>query len=248
MTNSELLEKLNLHLKEVDEMFSLAELGLLKSDELYSTKYKIEDNIKAYKPFFEKIECLKIEKAISIWRTEPRRGMFLDSSQALPQLFPLQVLLHELIAAKDGQEQVIPVTTPDLTISGSTINRAIADAKTLLTTQGATSAFDRVHTVLHGYMKQVCIENSIIYPADPTLNQLLNELKLHHPALKVRNENIDQILKSLGNVLDKLNPLRNNSSLAHPNATLLDPEEAMLAINTVNTILSYLNTRLMKVE
>jgi hypothetical protein len=69
---------------------------------------------------------------------------------------------------------------------------------------------------------------------------------VQHPALATSDANVDQILKSMANVLDKLNPLRNNASLAHPNAVLLDPNEAMFVINTVNTLLSYLDSKFSK--
>ncbi len=158
MTNQELLDKLNNYLKEVNEMLSLGDLELLKSDELHNTKYRIEDELNSYKPLFEKIEALKIEKAIPKWRNALKSGMFLSSGQVNRELNGLHVLLQELIKAKGGYEQVVPVAVPDLKITGSTINQAIEDAKTLLTTQGATSAVDRVHTVLHGYLKNICDE------------------------------------------------------------------------------------------
>lgn len=71
----------------------------------------------------------------------------------------------------------------------------------------------------------------------------MNLLKEKHSALATKDTNTEHILKSMANILDKLNPLRNNSSLAHPNEVLLGPDEAMLVINTVNTLLGYLNNK-----
>jgi hypothetical protein len=224
----------------------LGDLGLLKSEELSNTKNKIEDALKSYESFFEKIEALKIEKIIPKFRNRPKTGMFLSAGQVNPELHPLQILLQELIKAKGGAEQIASVSVPDLKITGSTINQAIEDAKILINTQGPTSAVDRVHTVLHGYLKQVCKEATIEYPEDATLNQLMNILKIKYPILVAKNDNVDQIFKSMANILDKLNPLRNNSSLAHSNLVLLEPDEAMLVINTCNTILSYLNSKFRK--
>ena len=186
MTNQELIEKLNSHLKEVSEMLALGDIGLLKSEELHNTKHRIEDELNSYKSEFEKIESLKIEKAIPKWRNLPKTGMFLNSSQVNPELNPLHILLQELIKAKGGTEQVAPVAVPELRITGSTINQAISDAKTLLNTQGATSALDRIHTVMHGYLKQVCKEANISYIEDASLNQLLNTLKEKHHALSIK--------------------------------------------------------------
>lgn len=246
MQDSELIEKLKKHLEQVNEMLALGDMGLLKSEELSNTKHQIEDALKTYKQYFGKIESLKIDKNIPIWRNVPKTGIFLNSSQVNPQLNPLHILLQELIKAKGGSEVVNPVEVPDLKITGATINQAINDAKILLNTQGATSAIDRVHTVLHGYLKQVCSDSNIKYADDATINTLFNLLKTNHPALTSQNNNTDQILKSLGNVLDKLNPVRNNLSLAHPNQTLLEQDEAMFVINTVNTVLAYLNIKFSK--
>ncbi len=246
MTNEELLSNLTLCLNEINEMLSLGDLGLLKSEELHNTKHKIEDKLNSYMPFFDKIEALKIEKTIPKWRNVPKAGMFLNAGQVNPELNPLHILLHELIKAKGGSEQVSPVAVPELKITGSTINQAINDAKTLLGTQGATSAVDRVHTVLHGYLKQVCNEAGLQYAKDATLNQLMNLLKEKHSAFNIKNKEVEQILNSMANVLDKLNPVRNNSSLAHSNPVLLEPDEAMFVINTVNTLLGYLNSKISK--
>ena len=57
MTNGELLEKLNSYLNEVNEMLALGELGLLKSDELYNNKNRIEAHLNSYAHLFEKIEA-----------------------------------------------------------------------------------------------------------------------------------------------------------------------------------------------
>lgn len=243
MTNQELLEKLNFQLREVNEMLVLGDVGLLKSEELHNIKSRIEDELILLKPFFEKVEALKIEKAIPKFRNSPKTGLFLSSEQVNPQLHGLHVLLQELIKVKNGREQVGLVTMPELGITGTTINQAIKDAKTLLSTQGATSAVDRVHTVLHGYLKQVCKSSGIVYAEDATLNQLINLLKTNHPVLILKNECMNSILKSMGNILDKLNYLRNNSSLAHPNPVLIESDEAILFINTANTLLSYFNSK-----
>ena len=79
MTNQELVEKLIFHLKDVSKMLSLGNLELLKSDELYNTKYSIEDMLIIYKPFFENAQELEIEKILSKERIIPEIGLFLES-------------------------------------------------------------------------------------------------------------------------------------------------------------------------
>lgn len=46
-----------------------------------------------------------------------------------------------------------------------------------------------------------------------------------------------------GQVIDTLNPLRNQGSVAHPNADLLAEPEAMLFINSVRCLLHYMNAK-----
>jgi hypothetical protein len=47
----------------------------------------------------------------------------------------------------------------------------------------------------------------------------------------------------MATILDSLNPVRNNASVAHPNNELIGKPEAMLVINTVRTLLSYLESK-----
>lgn len=244
MTDLEILDKLNSLLGEVDEMLTLGEMGLLKSDELHLTKNRIEDEIKSLKKHFGTIESRKIDKFMPLSRNMLKIGVFLDAHQVNHQLIPLSNLIQELIKTKGGSEKIEMVKLPELEITGSTINQAIKDAKILIETQGASSAVDRVHTVLHGYLKKICDNSNIPYSKDVTLNQLLIELKKKHIAFQNKNDNTESILKSMANIFDKLNPLRNSASLAHPNEELLNQDEAMLIINTVNTILSYLNLKI----
>lgn len=54
----------------------------------------------------------------------------------------------------------------------------------------------------------------------------------------------DRILKVMATLVNDLNPIRNSYSVAHPNDNLLEEAEAMLVINSVRTLLHYLNSKL----
>jgi hypothetical protein len=76
---------------------------------------------------------------------------------------------------------------------------------------------------------------------------LLKLIRQHHPRLTspaTRADDINKILNSFAAVLDALNPIRNQASVAHPNTDLLDEPEAMLVVNAARTILNYLEARL----
>jgi hypothetical protein len=151
--------------------------------------------------------------------------------------------IRDMIALCDGSA----VTTPDLRITSDVVRRAIADAETLLRDGGPTSAVDRVHTGLHGYLKAACDEQEITYPTDPSILDLFKRLRQEHPRLQVlgpHQEPVLKVLRSLGAVMDALNPARNKGSVAHPNDELLDPDEAMLFINAARTVLQYLDAKL----
>ena len=139
------------------------------------------------------------------------------------------------------------VQSPDLQITSEVVRRAIADAETLLRDSGPTSAVDRVHTALHGYLKAACVDVGIGVGKDPSILDLFKLLKQEHPSLQSLGEHqgpIIQVLRSLGAVMDALNPARNRGSVAHPNEELLDSDEAMLFINAARTVLQFLNAKL----
>lgn len=126
------------------------------------------------------------------------------------------------------------------------VQRALDDASTLLRTSGPQSAVDRVHTAMHGYLLSLCAEVGVVLDGRPTMNQLFKALRESHPALSdvgAREEDVKRILGSMATILDALNPVRNNASVAHPNSELVGEPEASLVINTVRTILSFLESK-----
>ena len=138
------------------------------------------------------------------------------------------------------------VAPPDLSFTSDVVRRAIDDADTLMRSSGPTSAVDRVHTALHGYLKVACGEAGLGYTSDSSIPELFKILKAEHPrlqALGVHQGPIVQVLRSLGSVMDALNPARNKGSVAHPNEVLLAEDEALLFINAARTVLQYLDAR-----
>jgi hypothetical protein len=157
------------------------------------------------------------------------------------------LLKDEIIQIIARLEAISPVENPSLEITSAVIERAIADSEHLLRTNGATSGVDRIHTALHGYLIIICDKAGIVYPREASLTALFKLIRHNHPKLKDidshRNE-IGKILNSSSAILDALNTLRNNASIAHPNQSLLEEEEAMLVINITRSLLHYLNEKL----
>ncbi len=157
-----------------------------------------------------------------------------------------QELFNELLEMAKRLESGSPITMPDPKTTSAVVERAISDLETLLQSNGAISGVDRIHTALHGYLQAVCDRESIVYDKDDSMAKLFKLLRQNHPALKdlgARSQDIERVLQSFAGVMDALNPIRNNASVAHPNNELLEKDEAMLVINVARTLLHYLDAK-----
>jgi hypothetical protein len=162
-----------------------------------------------------------------------------------------QELHDELLALAERLEGACPVRSKKPAITSEVVERAINDAERLLETEGATSAVDRLHTVLHGYLRAVCESEGIEYTKNMLMSGLFGLIRNRHPAFAAvgpREREINQILRSMSGIMDAMNPIRNESSEAHPNKDLLDPPEASLVINSARTILHYLDMKIRAVN
>ena len=158
-----------------------------------------------------------------------------------------QALHDQLVDVTRRLEAVAPVPTPTPRITSAVVERAITDAEALIRSNGATSGVDRIHTALHGYLLAVCDDAGIHHPPDANTTALFKLLREQHPALQdlgPRAQDILQVLRSCSAIMDALNPVRNRATVAHPNAELLEKEEAMLVINVAQTLLHYLDAKL----
>jgi len=152
--------------------------------------------------------------------------------------------INEMIAISG---MTTSVKMPKLRITCKEVELAIADAETLLKTGGPTSAFDRVHTALHGYLKTICADALINLGKDPDISELFSQIQQHHPKLQdlgVHQESILKTLRAQGKVVDALNRARDRGSMAHPNEELLDAPAAILFINAARTLFQYLDEKL----
>ncbi|MBK6495910.1 MAG: abortive infection family protein [Gemmatimonadetes bacterium] len=132
-------------------------------------------------------------------------------------------------------------------MTSEAVERSLADAELLLRGRGPEHAFDRVHTAVHGYLRAALEREgaSASQTASPT--ELFKSLREAHPNLQglgVRGADSRRILSALATILDALGTLRNQASGAHPNPAVLEPAEAMLAINAARSLIHYLDERL----
>lgn len=171
-----------------------------------------------------------------IARKYPEGSEHFRTQQAYRQLSQLTKRCADGLSVRDSS----PAITSDV------LQRVLADANTLIQNAGPTHAVDRVHTALHAYLKAVCLAQRIEAPSNATITSLFKLLRAQHPRLHdlgSQSEAMGRVLSSLGNVIDCLNPARNNASLAHANDALLAKDEAMLVINAARTMLQYLDRK-----
>lgn len=148
-----------------------------------------------------------------------------------------QIVDYELIATSGS------VAAPEISESVSnSVMRALGDAKALIGTVDSSSAIDRAHTALHGYLVQLCTDNQIFLPDDPTASKAFKLLRQHHPALQAvghRADDVTRVLNSFAASIDAFSTLRNKASLAHVNE-LLDVPEATAIVNAMYTVFRYI--------
>ena len=147
----------------------------------------------------------------------------------------------------DGSLGPEPVESPTLTITSDVVERALRDAQRLIATEGATSGVDRVHTAFHGYLRAIASKALLQFSDNAEITELFRVIREQHPVFRpssARPAEIDRLLRQMANIIDTLNPVRNHASVAHPNEQLLETPEAMLVINSVRSLLHYINAKL----
>lgn len=126
------------------------------------------------------------------------------------------------------------------------VARALLDADALLSTSGAVSCVDRLHTAIHGYFRSVCERAALSPPAGASLTALFKLLRSQHPSLQnlgPQDQDIARVLNGFASAVDALNTIRNNASVAHPNEELLGEPEARLMVNAVRTLFHYIREK-----
>lgn len=120
--------------------------------------------------------------------------------------------------------------------------KAIDDAEKFMHEGKFYSAFDRIHTAFYGYLRGKLTNLNVSYEESDTLSQLYNKLHTH---VKVniatdQSEIIRTTLRSASGIIDSINKLRNQNSLAHPNDSIITNREAELCINLVKDLTDYI--------
>lgn len=154
---------------------------------------------------------------------------------------PYQIINNVLL---ETDEYVHP-PEPHPSIS-SVVDRAISDAKSLIGQSGASSAIDRAHTALHGYLISLCNESGIESSESLTTSKAFKLLREKHAAFSgsgPRSSDVNRVLQAFATSIDAFATIRNKASLAHANELLDDPE-ATAMVNAMFTIFRYIQDSL----
>ncbi len=138
----------------------------------------------------------------------------------------------------------------DLLVESAAVERAISDLETLIQENGASSGVDRVHTALHGYLRTLCRRLGIQVDDRASITATLKTLRRESPLLQVNNpraDDVQKVINSMASIIDALDPIRNQASVAHPNDHLLAQAEALLVVDAVRTVLNYLNRKFVSI-
>lgn len=148
-----------------------------------------------------------------------------------------------LISLRKSDNDSYRISFQHIATRSRTIQKAVEDAQVFIREGRFDSAVDRVHTAFHGYLRTLLTDHSVSYGADDGLPALFTKLHGYYgntiqPA-DVANR-VKGILRSAGGMINAVNELRNNNTIAHPNGQLIQAREAQLVIRLVNAIVDYI--------
>lgn len=149
-------------------------------------------------------------------------------------------LYHVMESIVNG---VVLVASPKVNNTNESVYKALEDAEILLMSQGASSAYDRMHTALHGFLRQICTNNNIVFLSGDAITALIPKVSdfIKQQSDDGRNNKVFAMLRSAGSMLDTMNYLRNHHSMSHPNENLLKESDAKFAINLARSIMTYID-------
>ena len=146
-------------------------------------------------------------------------------------------------------ERVPRVEIPVVVDTSKVVREALRDLENALRDGRPLSGVDRAHTALQGHLGHILYQAGIPFIPDSQITFLFRELT-QTPRFCRRSahgSHVNNAVGGLARVVDALGPVRNRGSIAHPNGGLLDPPEAALFVDSVKTLLAYMERRLPRV-
>lgn len=148
-----------------------------------------------------------------------------------PKDYKNKVRLHEKIEQWIIQLKVEIIDKGNLKKEIDFVKEVLFQADTLIENHSYSSAVDRVHTALHGYIKELCNEQNIIFgEQNVKIQNMWGKLKIEHPNfnidIKEHQRPINQTVNAIGKFLENMNDIRNRHGFSHPNDDIIEEHEA----------------------
>lgn len=144
---------------------------------------------------------------------------------------------------RESEDNGTDVSFQQIATRSGTVQKAVEDAEVFIREGRYDSAVDRIHTAFHGYLREVLTEHGVTYGADDGLPALFAKLHGYYGgAIQPADvaDRVKSILRSAGGMINAVNELRNNNTIAHPNGQLIQKREAQLVIRLVNAVVDYI--------
>lgn len=168
------------------------------------------------------------------------KGMqhYSDRREYISQMFsPLINMLRE------SEDNRSTVSFQQIAGRSGIVQKAVEDAELFIREGKYDSAVDRVHTAFHGYLRQLLTEHGEAFGPEDGLPALYSKLHCYYSIAIIPTDvgdRVKTILRSAGGMINAINELRNNNTIAHPNGRLIQAREAQLVIRLVNAVVDYI--------
>ena len=227
---------------------------LKKRNEIEAAKFLDEYDFRVYQGtnyFEDEFDILLYKANIDEYvefESIAKKKFFYSIARTINELgSELEIYIRFIAVSLSNSKNVKPVQKPAPMITSHTVEQALIDAESLIKSGRVVNAIDRAHTSMHGYLKAICASKNLKIKKSSSITEIyklmlnnIDELNIG----EIEDEHASRILKSLSSIIDSINFVRNNYSLAHPNEKLINEPEAMLAINSIRTIIHYFDYKL----
>ncbi|MFD1736157.1 abortive infection family protein [Bacillus salitolerans] len=164
------------------------------------------------------------------------------------QEFKHKERLHEKITLWINQLRGEVIEESDLKHDIEFVKNVLLQATTLIENHSYSSAVDRVHTAIHGYLKALCDEQNFTFnEQNVKIQDMWGKLKTEHPSFNIdvraHHRPINQTVNAIGKFLENMNEIRNNHGFSHPNEDIIEENEAKFIINLARVILYYIDSK-----
>lgn len=151
--------------------------------------------------------------------------------------------IPDVISEIMEEEDIESIDVDEIANLNQILREAIDDAEILIEKGKPANAYDRIYTALHGVLKQKCEEQNIMISDRDAVTSILSRIKKHILDVEPSDKATEtaKIIASISKIIYILNEMRNKKSLAHPNRTLLENDEALFVINISKAIMRYVN-------